>query len=51
MSRLYVVESAYSITGAMADHRLQMPAAHIIDFTIALAKEIASRSVAISPTI
>ncbi len=33
MSRLYAVETCYSITGAMADHRLPMRSADIVWFT------------------
>lgn len=32
MSRLYVVEPGFSITGASADHRLRLPASQIADF-------------------
>ncbi len=32
MSRLYVVESCYTITGAMADHRLALRSEQIADF-------------------
>ncbi len=40
MSRLYVVESTYSTTGAMADHRLRMAAADIGTFANSLAAEL-----------
>ncbi len=40
MSRLYVIESAYTVTGTMADHRQRIPSAHIVDYTVALAKEL-----------
>ncbi len=40
MNRLYVVEAAYSVTGAMADHRLRMPVSRVRDFVVALAKEL-----------
>ena len=32
MSRLYAVESCYSLTGAMADHRLPIPSGQISSF-------------------
>ncbi len=38
--RFYMIESNYSITGTMADHRLNIPALRIGDYLIALAKEI-----------
>ncbi len=37
MNRLYSVESTYSITGAMADHRLRMRVGDIRDFALKLA--------------
>jgi molybdopterin-containing oxidoreductase family iron-sulfur binding subunit len=40
MNRLYVIESNYSTTGAMADHRKRLPSSHIPAFTIALTKEL-----------
>ena len=43
LSRLYVVESNYSITGGMADHRLRMPQKDIERFARALAAELADR--------
>ncbi|MDQ3313591.1 MAG: TAT-variant-translocated molybdopterin oxidoreductase, partial [Verrucomicrobiota bacterium] len=42
MNRLYVVENRYSLTGAMADHRLRIPASQIPAFTHALAGKIAA---------
>ncbi len=40
MSRLYVVESAYSITGGMADHRLRLRSSQIPAFAAALAARL-----------
>jgi molybdopterin-containing oxidoreductase family iron-sulfur binding subunit len=42
MNRLYVVENRYTLTGAMADHRLRIPASQIPAFTYALAGKIAA---------
>ncbi len=42
MNRLYVVENRYTLTGAMADHRLRVPASQISAFTHALALKIAT---------
>ncbi|HKP93784.1 MAG TPA: TAT-variant-translocated molybdopterin oxidoreductase, partial [Chthoniobacterales bacterium] len=41
MNRLYVVENRFTLTGAMADHRLRCPASQIPAFTRALAGKIA----------
>ena len=41
MNRLYVVENRFSLTGAMADHRLRYPASQIPAITHALATKIA----------
>jgi MoCo/4Fe-4S cofactor protein with predicted Tat translocation signal len=41
MNRLYVAESCFSLTGAMADHRLAIPSSQIGAFTAELAKELA----------
>src|SRR2546426_288238 len=40
MNRLYVVENHFTLTGAMADHRLRCPASQIPAFTHALAGKI-----------
>ena len=40
MSRLYSVESQFSVTGAAADHRLSLPSQRIIEFAGALAAAI-----------
>jgi molybdopterin-containing oxidoreductase family iron-sulfur binding subunit len=40
MNRLYVVENRFTITGAMADHRLRMPASQVPVFTYLLAGKI-----------
>jgi molybdopterin-containing oxidoreductase family iron-sulfur binding subunit len=43
MNRLYAVESQYTITGAMADHRLRLAASHVPDYTLTLAGELLAR--------
>jgi molybdopterin-containing oxidoreductase family iron-sulfur binding subunit len=40
MNRLYVVENRFTLTGAMADHRLRCPASQIAAFVHALAQKI-----------
>jgi molybdopterin-containing oxidoreductase family iron-sulfur binding subunit len=40
MNRLYVVENRFTITGAMADHRLRLPASQIPIFTYLLAGKV-----------
>ncbi len=40
MNRLYVVENRFTLTGAMADHRLRCAASQIAAFTHALAQKI-----------
>jgi molybdopterin-containing oxidoreductase family iron-sulfur binding subunit len=41
MNRLYVVENRFTLTGAMADHRLRYPASQVPAITHALASKIA----------
>ena len=45
MSRVYAVESNFSITGSMADHRLRLPLGDIERFTRLLIAELAGRGV------
>jgi MoCo/4Fe-4S cofactor protein with predicted Tat translocation signal len=40
VSRLYVIESGYSITGGMADNRLRLKSSEIASFAAALAKAV-----------
>ncbi|MFW6066855.1 MAG: 4Fe-4S dicluster domain-containing protein [Myxococcota bacterium] len=42
MSRLYVVEGAFTVTGANADHRLRLPSRDVEVYLRALAAELAS---------
>ncbi|MDQ3115013.1 MAG: TAT-variant-translocated molybdopterin oxidoreductase [Verrucomicrobiota bacterium] len=42
MNRLYVVENHFTVTGAMADHRLRFPASQIPALTHALASKLAT---------
>ena len=46
MSRLYVVESNYTITGSIADHRRRMRQADVERFTRALVEQLAARGIA-----
>ncbi len=41
MNRLYAVEGVYSLTGAMADHRLRLESRQIAPFLVALAARLA----------
>jgi molybdopterin-containing oxidoreductase family iron-sulfur binding subunit len=40
MNRLYIVESQFSVTGAMADHRLRMRSGEVAQFAADLAREL-----------
>ena len=42
MNRLYAVEAVYSLTGAMADHRLRLESRQIAPFVAALAARVGS---------
>jgi molybdopterin-containing oxidoreductase family iron-sulfur binding subunit len=44
MNRLYAVEGVYSLTGAMADHRLRLESRHIAAFVAALAGRLGVRA-------
>ncbi|HLP25864.1 MAG TPA: hydrogenase, partial [Acidobacteriota bacterium] len=44
MNRLYVVESAFTLTGSMADHRLRLGSSQILAFAAALAGHITGNS-------
>ncbi len=48
MNRLYAVESSFTVTGGMADHRLRLPASHIAAFTLALAKELRAQGLEVA---
>ncbi len=50
MSRLYVVEPVFSITGSMADHRLSLQARQIGAFTAALALELKKQGLRLDTT-
>ncbi len=48
MNRLYVAESNYTVTGAMADHRFKMQSNHIAAFVAAVAIEINKQGFSVS---
>jgi len=50
MNRLYVVESGFSLTGGMADHRLRVASANIAGFTAELAIELKNQGLNIRGT-
>jgi MoCo/4Fe-4S cofactor protein with predicted Tat translocation signal len=43
-NRLYVVESSYTTTGTMADHRLRLPTSQAVDYLVGLAKAIVPKA-------
>lgn len=47
MNRLYVVESVFSLTGSLADHRLRLQSSQIAAFAAALIVELNSQGLAI----
>ncbi|MEO0325261.1 MAG: twin-arginine translocation signal domain-containing protein, partial [Myxococcota bacterium] len=49
MNRLYAVEATYSVTGAMADHRLRVKAARVGSYLRALAKTLADKGLSLGP--
>jgi molybdopterin-containing oxidoreductase family iron-sulfur binding subunit len=50
MNRLYMVESSYSTTGAMADHRLRLPINQVPGFVFLLVDELKKRGVPVIGT-
>jgi MoCo/4Fe-4S cofactor protein with predicted Tat translocation signal len=40
MSRLYSIESSFTVTGAMADHRLRLTSRQVSAFAVAVAREL-----------
>jgi len=48
MNRLYVVESSFSVTGAMADHRLPLSNSEIQGFVALLVKELVKQGLTVS---
>jgi molybdopterin-containing oxidoreductase family iron-sulfur binding subunit len=51
MSRLYVAESAWTVTGTNADHRLRLKPSLLVHFALALGAELAKRGLALAPEI
>src|SRR5262245_9211142 len=51
MNRLYAVEGVYSLTGAMADHRLRLESRQIGPFLAALAAKIAAPTAGAVPAV
>lgn len=49
MSRLYVVESLFTLTGANADHRLRVPASLVNQIAAAFLAEVSNATVSLPP--
>jgi molybdopterin-containing oxidoreductase family iron-sulfur binding subunit len=49
MNRLYVVESQYSLTGAMADHRYRIASSHVAAYALLLARELLQADAVVPP--
>ena len=49
MNRLYVIESQFTITGGMADHRLRLPSSQVLDYTMVLARAILEGETVVPP--
>jgi molybdopterin-containing oxidoreductase family iron-sulfur binding subunit len=49
MNRLYAVESAFTVTGASADHRLRIRRSEVPLYLLALAKELGALGVDLTP--
>ncbi len=47
MSRLYVAESCYTITGSMADHRYRLKSGEVGAFAVAVARALQAQGVAV----
>ena len=48
MNRLYVIESAFTLTGGMADHRKKLPAHHVFAFAVTLIKELQKEGILVA---
>jgi molybdopterin-containing oxidoreductase family iron-sulfur binding subunit len=48
MNRLYVAESTYTVTGSMADHRVQVPVSKVPSFALAIARELDKKGLKIA---
>jgi MoCo/4Fe-4S cofactor protein with predicted Tat translocation signal len=51
MNRLYAVETGYSLTGSMADHRLRLQHRHVGAFAVELGKALTKKGLRIDSTL